>query len=100
MEDQDLHKVSNGVKILEAKNLLVVKDFPQTRNARFKGGTVCIKGEIYVFGGIGYDSNIVTSIEKYSPVTNAWKHVADMLDNHDLFSACSFMDSITSWWVV
>ena len=47
-----------------------------------------------MFGGTNYYQNIVVSIEKYSPETNTWEFVADMMDDRMLFSACSFMDNV------
>ena len=62
--------------------------------ARYDFEAVCIKGDVYVFGGTDFNFNIVSSVEKYSPVTNTWKYVADMMDYREHFSACSLMDNV------
>ena len=58
-------------------------------------GVVCIKDDVYVFGGrdnfYGY---LIRSIEKYSHVTKTWKRVADMYDDRDSFCTCSFMGNV------
>ena len=55
---------------------------------------VCLKGEIYVFGGYDNVNNLVKSIERYSLSTNKWSKVTSMYDNRVDFCACSFMDKI------
>ena len=53
---------------------------------------VCLKGEIYVFGGYDNVNNLVKSIERYSLSTNKWSKVTSIYDNRVDFCACSFMD--------
>ena len=55
---------------------------------------VCLKGEVYVFGGLDNNHNWVMSVEKYSPSTNTWNIVADMFDDRKHFRLCAFMDKI------
>ena len=54
-------------------------------------GAVCIKGEVFVFGGIAGETQ---TIEKYSSDTNTWEYVADMIDDRVRFSICSFMNNV------
>ena len=79
------------VKIFNANNFNEVNNFPHMKETRSLRdlAAVCIKGEVYVFGGNGG-----VKVEKYSPHTNTWKHVIDMVDTRRSFSACSFMDSV------
>ena len=90
----NLKKVSNGVEILNAKSFSTTHELPHMNKTRCRFGAVCIKGEVYVFGG--YDKNYKTlrSVEKYSPATNTWEHVAHMMDDRKFFSYCSFMDDV------
>ena len=59
------------------------------KKARCVFGAFCIKGEIYVFGGI--DSK---KVEKYSPDMNTWEYVTDMVDDRRFFSSLSFEDKV------
>ena len=47
-----------------------------------------------MFGGIDHGDNIVRSVEKYSPLTNTWEHITNMMDNRKFFSSCSFIDNV------
>ena len=89
-----IQKDSKDVQLFDAKKLHEAKILPQIKQSRSFFEAVCIKGEIFLFGGINYGYNVVRSIEKYSPVTNTWQHVIDMIDDRRSFSACSFMDNI------
>ena len=55
---------------------------------------VCLKGDIYVFGGCNNACNVVKSVEKYSPCSNEWTVVTNMFDNRRYFCAREFMDKI------
>ena len=62
---------------------------------RIKHKTVCIKGEVYVFGGYEErNENEKFSVEKYSPATNTWNVIAKLHDDRKEFCACAFMDKI------
>ena len=56
--------------------------------------TVFCKGNIFVCGSYDNNDTIISSIEKYSPTTNTWEHVADMTDDRMRYCACAFMDDI------
>ena len=90
----NLKKVSNGVEILNAKSFSTTHKLPHMNKTRCRFGAVCIKGEVYVFGGYDKNYKTVRSVDKYSPATNTWEHVADMMDFRRFFSACSFMDYV------
>ena len=51
---------------------------------------VCVKCDIYTFGGFNCKNKHIMSIQKYSPVTNTW----DMQDFREDFTACSFIDDV------
>ena len=55
---------------------------------------VCLKGEVYVFGGFNDDVNLVKTVEKYSPPTNTWTEIAETTDSRKEFCACAFMDKV------
>ena len=55
---------------------------------------MCIKNEVYVFGGVDYEYDSITSVEKYSPHTNTWEIISDMYDDRKYFCACSFMNNV------
>jgi N-acetylneuraminic acid mutarotase len=39
---------------------------------------VAVAGELYVTGGYGYASSLMTSVEKYSPSSDAWSTMAPL----------------------
>ena len=65
---------------------------PMVQEERRNPKAVCLKGEVYVFGG--RDGGFASFVEKYSPSAKTWKKVADMHDDRVDFCACAFMDKI------
>ena len=49
------------------------------------------KGEIFVFGGEDPRFKCITSIEKFSNISNAWETIAHMPDERNKYCVCSFM---------
>ena len=91
----------SDVKLLNANNLSEVENLSHMNEARCYSGAVCVKGEIYVFGGIVYnrkkplgDEISIQSVEKYSPKSNTWKYLSNMIDDRRHFSICSLMDNV------
>ena len=58
-----------------------VRVLPPMREERCSPKAVCLKGEVYVFGGREYEYSWINSVEKYSPSTNTWKKIAEMYDD-------------------
>ena len=74
---------------LRCKTLASMKDKRKLSTA------VCVKGEVYVFGGRDESNNLIKSVEKYSPSAKTWNKVADMYDDERTrFCACAFMNNI------
>ena len=92
-ESWNLLNVFSDVKLFRANNFSEVTDLPNMNDARRCFGAVCIKGEVYVFGG-NDNNRVIRSVEKYSLDTNTWEYVAYMMDDREHFSACSFMDNV------
>ena len=55
---------------------------------------VCVKDELYVFGGQGYDNILEMVVGKYSFTSNEWTEVGRMYDDRKFFCICSFMKKI------
>ena len=87
------NKISNGAKLFNTNNFSEVSNLSNMIEARCDFKAVCIKGEVYVFGD-NYNHNVIRSIEKYSPDTNTWEYVGDIIDARKYFSTCSLMDNI------
>ena len=87
-------KINKNVKEIDGTNLCNVKDLPPMNNYRKLFETVCLKGEVYVFGGYDNNLNWVSSIEKYSPATNSWKEISVLYDERCYFCVCAFMNKI------
>ena len=75
-ENENLMKVSNDVKLFNANNFNEVISLPHMNESRYFFWAVYIKGEINVSGG-----NDGKEIEKYSPNTNTWKYLSDMIES-------------------
>ena len=70
------------------------KILPELKNNQQCSSIVCIKGEVYVFGGDDANYDRVWPIEKYSPGTGAWENAGDFYDDRTGFGACSLMGNI------
>ena len=90
----NLKKASKSVNLFYANNFSEVKSLPHMKEARWYFEAVCFKGEIYVFGGVDNNNNVINTVEKYSPGTNTWEYMTKMKDNRKFFIACSFMDNV------
>ena len=78
---------------IDQESLRCVKQPVLTSRKSYCDKAVCVKGEVYIF-----DSKQCTgSIEKYSPVSNSCKEVAnlnDVSEGHSYFSVCTLMGKI------
>ena len=101
VDTRNNHTVVNQVLAIDADDLNKTCNLPPMLQTRQDPYAVCIKGEIYTFGG--YTPTRITAdnfqyvpqfIEKYSPITKVWCRVTDMYDDRIGFCACSFMDKI------
>ena len=70
------------------------EDLPTMNHARNCSTVICIRGEIYLFGGFGKKLNRSLPIEKWSPAANRWEVIAKMHDTRRFFCACSFVDKV------
>ena len=89
----DLNEVQRNILSIDLKNLNNVKSI-RTINGRRRSVAVCIKDEVYLFGGQNVDYCRIMSIERYSSSFNTLRKVADMYDRREDYCACSFMDYI------
>ena len=78
------------VDVIGNGNVTIV---PPLLAPRLKSKVVCVKDELYVFGGQGYD-NILEMVGKYSFTSNEWTEVGRMYDDRKFFCICSFMNKI------
>ena len=88
------NKVGNKVLQVDGSNLKTVKVLPTMMQKRRFSEAVCLKGDVYVFGGFGDNNKWITAVEHYSPNTNAWNKVADMIDNRRDYCVCGLMDNV------
>ena len=63
-------------------------------HARNCSTVICIRGEIYLFGGFGKKNNRSLPIEKWLPAANRWEVITKMHDTRRFFCACSFVDKV------
>ena len=87
-------KPRNQALVLDVNMNEELNYLPLMLEERYLSRAVCLKGEVYVFGGIGLERKRLKSVEKYSPVSKTWKYVCDLPDERLNFCACSFMDNI------
>ena len=91
---QNTRQVVKDAFTINGTDFLSINSLPMINYERCRSKIVCIKGEIYIFGGIDDDTNPVMPVEKYSPDTNTWDVVAQMYDKRKGFCACSFINGI------
>ena len=86
--------VVNTVSKINGSNLNKTKLLSSMTSERSNFEAVCLKGEVYVFGGYDNANNLVKSVERYSPFTDIWSKITLMYNNCEEFCACAFMDKI------
>ena len=79
---------------IDGNNLETVNNFQPMIKERQLAEAVCLKGDVYVFGGLDHRFRPIMSVEKYSYSTNTWNIVAGMFDERKRFCACAFMKKI------
>ena len=62
-----MSKFVSEVKQFDGDDVNILKNLTRMKSERYDFQAVCLKGEIYVFGGINNGQHFVRSIEKYSP---------------------------------
>ena len=90
-------KRNNAVKTVNqvsGSNLNKAKVLSSMPTVRRNSKAVCLKGEVYFFGGRNRRCTGEMSVEKYSPSSNKWSVVTHMFDKRRDFCVCSFMDNI------
>ena len=78
----------NGSTLAPMKALTILKLVRRNYEA------VCIKDEIYIFGGINTRSETIYSVDRYSAVTKRWKFVTDMYDDREDYCITAYMDQV------
>ena len=87
-------RIVGNVKQLNESNFKRINVLPSMKNKRGWFSTVCVKGEVYVFGGIDDSNSYIKSVEKYSHSTNTWEELTDMCDNRGCHCTCLFIDKV------
>ena len=64
--------VVRNVLTVKAGNLSEAQTLPELNHGRQFAKAVCVKGEVYVFGGVDCNLIPVMSVERYSPATGTW----------------------------
>ena len=91
---RDLKEVQGNILSIDFKNLNNAKSIRKMNIGRYGSVAVCIKDEVYLFGGEHANYRPIMSIEKYSFSNNALEKVGNMNDDRTEFCACSFLDYI------
>ena len=86
-------KQINEVKQIEINNLFKIKNLTPMKRKLSDLKTVCMKGEVYVIGGVGVDRSYI-SIEKYSFFTKTWSKVTELPQERYYFCTSAFMGKI------
>ena len=82
-----------NVHRIDGSDLKNARPFPSMTVGRCRSsGAMCLKGDLYVFGGQNYYCDPVRYVERYSPSTYSWKIVARMCDDRVYFCSCAFMN--------
>ena len=86
-------KVVGKVRQLDVK-IFNAKVLPPMIMNRQYSSAVCVKGEVYIFGGLDENHTWISSVEKYSPFTKTWNKVADIHDERSWYCVCAFMSKV------
>ena len=84
---------SNDIFCVDVNNLKDLEVFQPMKTERGFLEAVCLKDNLYVFGGRN-NYNSITSVDKYSLTSKTWSQVAEMYDNRRYFCTCAFMNMI------
>ena len=91
---RDINKGGSVSDVHSMNSKYNVTSLPQMIKGRKFCKAVCIKNDVYVFGGVNDNDDSIMSVEKYSPSANTWTKIADMYDKRQCFCACSFMNNV------
>ena len=93
--DTRTNELERKLMQVDGRNFKIVKTISSMKEPRSLANIVCMKGEVYFFGGCDktYWRKIRT-VEKYSLLDDCWSKVADMYDDRNDYCVCSFMDKI------
>ena len=72
----DEHNTASDVNQIDGTDFNNVKVFSPMAKERRHSEAVSLKGNVYVFGGYDDNGDLITSIDKYSPLTKTWNEVA------------------------
>ena len=87
--------VARDVRMINPNDSFAVTTLPpMIRGRKLMKAAVCIKRQVYVFGGVDDKRHYVTSVEKYSFATGTWEKIAKMHQKRRYFCVASFMDSV------
>ena len=64
------------------------------KEARYLLKVICTERKFYVFGVADKDFKLTNSIIEISFQTNSWKWSTNMYNDRQLYSVCSFLDSV------
>ena len=84
---------SNDIFCVDVNSLKDLEVFQPMKTERGFLEAVCLKDNLYVFGGRN-NYNSITSVDKYSLTSKTWSHIAEMYDNRRYFCTCAFMNMI------
>ena len=87
-------EVVRDVQRIDGSNLKRAISLPSLTQERYNSKSVCLKGEVYVFGGLNVNFELLMSVEKYSLSTKTWNKIADIYDYRVHYCICAFMDKI------
>ena len=85
-------------KLRKGKSLIyrnpTIKAAAPLQNGRKNSIGVCIKGEVYLFGGVTPNFRQITSIVKYAAATKSWQEVCEFYDERTDFCVSALKDNI------
>ena len=91
-------EVVRDVKRIDGSNLKRAIPLPSLTDKRHCSKAVCLKGEVYVFGGRDERYRIIMDVEKYSLSTKTWSLVTSTpvtgTNYRERYCLCAFMDKI------
>ena len=79
---------------LDMRDLTSVRSLSGMLERQFHSKAVCVRGNVFVLGGMNCRVENVTYMGKYSPSENTWTKETSMHDDRTMFCVCSFLCDI------
>ena len=92
--NSDTLTTSSNVNFIDLNKVEDGEAYPPMITGRRFLKLICLKGDVYVYGGRNKNGGWINFIDKYSLTSKKWSQVSEMNDYREYFCVCAFMDKI------